>query len=322
MSAETLYAGPAKVYRSTTAFFPEGENGDVKMEVEQEKLAVASAMHGHLRYQQGDATLKITLKPFDNWGLLSALFPPALGASVGATAGVLAIGTKLMGNGVTNVPTSVWVPGDARLYVAACTCITKPPTMHLGVGAALYDSMEIMGMGDPAKLLGAAGFLYTITESTGTDPGGAMTMTDFIRESWTAVWTGTGFTANVEAEDEFTLVPEVKVQAYKVGKLTRLVKLVSVRYMVKGRLVGPTHTNIDAAIGIHNGRLLGSSFGASGTDLVLTSRSGKVITLKNADAVGVGFEFGGTKLGTGETGFVNATTFTAGVADPLITFSV
>ena len=90
MSAETLYAGPAKVYRGTTGFFPEGENGDVKMEVEQEKLAVASAMHGHLRYQQGDATLKITLKPFDNWGLLSALFPPALGASVGATAGVLA----------------------------------------------------------------------------------------------------------------------------------------------------------------------------------------------------------------------------------------
>ena len=321
MSAQTLYAGPGKVYRGTTAFFPEGENGEARFDVDQEKIPVASAMHGHVRFQQGDATLKITTKPCDNWGILPAVFPPNLGASCGVTAGLLAIGAKLMGNGVTNVPTSIWVPGDARLYTAVCTCIVKPPQMHLGVGKALFDSMEIMGMGDPAKKLGDAGFLYTITESAAADPGGQFTITDFVRESWTAAWTGTGFTA-MEAEEEFTVVPEVKVNTYKVGKLTRLVKLASVSYMVKARLVGPTHTNIDAAIGINGGRVLGSSFGSGTADLVLTSTSGKVITLKKADAVGVGFEFGGTKLGTGETGFVNAMTLTAGAADPLITFSV
>lgn len=319
MSA-TLYAGPAKVYRGAKAFFPEGENGEAKFDVEQEKLPVASGMYGLMRYQQGDATGKITTKPFDNWGLLSALFPPYLGVSVGNTAGVLAIGTKGMGGGVANVPSAIWVPGDQRLYTATCSMIFKPPQMHLGVGKALYDSMDILCMGDPAKKLGDAGFLYTLVESGATDPGGQMTMEDFVRESWTGAWTGTGFDS-FEAEEEFTIVPEVKWNVYKVGKLTRLVKLASVGFMVKARLVGPTHTQIDAAIGIHGGRLLGSSFGANGVDLVLTSASGKVITLKKADAVGVGFEFGGTKLGTGETGFVNAMTLTAGAADPLITFS-
>lgn len=321
MAAQTLYAGPAKCYRGAVGLFAEGENGDVKFEIDQEKLEVASAMHGHLRYQQGDVTGKITIKPFDNWGILAALFPPALGVSVGVTPGVLAIGTKGMGNPVTNVPTSIWVPGDTRIYVATCTMVYKPPQLHLGVGKALFDGMEILCMGDPAKKVGDASFLYTITETGAADPGGVMTMADFIRESWTAAWTGTGFTA-IEAEEEFTLVPEIKWNVYKVQKLTRLVKLASVRFMVKGRLIGPTHTNIDAAIGIHGGRLLGSSFGASGTDLVLTSASGKVITLKNADAVGAGFEFGGSKLGTGEVGFVNAMTLTAGVAAPLLTFSV
>jgi hypothetical protein len=120
---------------------------------------------------------------------------------------------------------------------------------------------------------------------------------------------------------EWVITCEVKTQAYKIQRLTRLIKLVSVSFMAKARIVGPTHTVIDTAIGIHAGRTLGSSFAATGHDLVLTSTDGKVITLKNADAVGVGFEFGGSALGTGETGFVTATTFTGGVANPMLTFS-
>jgi hypothetical protein len=321
MASETLYAGPAKVYRGTTAFFPESENGEVKFDIEQERVPVASGMHGLLRYQQKDVTGKITLKPFDNWGILPQIFPASVGASQGLTAGALVIGTKGMGLG-TVVPCKIWVPGDGRLYTAACSMVYKPPQMHLGATKALFDTMVIMTMGDPAKAMGAAGFHHTITESAAADPGGNMTMTDFIRESWTAAWGGAGLTGvTLEAEEEFVLVPEIKWNDYKLQGCTRLVKLASVSYMVKGRLVGPTHTQIDTAIGINAGRTLGSSFAESGHDLILTSTSGKVITLKNADAVGTGFEFGGTKLGTGETGFVNAMTLTTGAADPLITFS-
>ncbi|MEN6533033.1 MAG: hypothetical protein ABFD89_05180 [Bryobacteraceae bacterium] len=318
MASETLYAGPAKLYRGTIGYFPEGEGGESKFEINQEKIAVNSAMHGRLRYNQGDATGEITHKPTDNWKNMAGIFLPEFGAKVGATPAALSIGKKLAGLG-TVVPTKLWVPGDARMYTAVCTYIASLPQLHLGNGKALFDTFKIGCIGDPDKSLGDADFLYTITESAAADPGGVMAMDDFIQEIWTAAW-GEDYTA-MQAEEEFVVVPEYKVNVYKVQKLSRLVKLASVSYMVKGRLVGPTHTEIDAAIGINGGRLLGSAFGAEGTDLVLTSQSGKTITLKNADAVGAGFEFGGTKLGTGEVGFVNALTLTNGTPDALIEFS-
>ena len=312
----SIYAGPAKVYRDGVAYFPEGENGSVNFTIEQEKLPVASALVGQARFQQGDVTGKITVTPFDNWGLLAKLFPPALGASVGVTAGVLAIGTKLA-SGAALVPTKIWVPGDARLYTAVNTAIVKPPDLRLGVGKALYGPMEIACIGDASKPLGSAGFLYSIDESAAADPGGVMTMTDCIREKWTAAW-GSEY-ADMEAEEEWVVKCEIKVQAYKVQKLTCLIKLISASYMVSGRVVGPAHTVLDTMVGINVSREPGSSF--EGEDLVLTSSSGKVITLKNAAPVGIGFEFGGSRLGTGEIGWVNAMTITAGVVQPLITFS-
>lgn len=317
MAGETIYAGPAKVYRDGQAFFPEGENGQVDFSVDQEVVPIASALHGKLRSQQGDCTGKITFTPFDHWGNLAKLYPAYLGATVEATTGVLAIGTKLA-SGASLKPTTIWVPGDARSYVACNTAIVKPSDLHLGVGKALFGSMEIACIGDPAKDIGTAGFLYAITESAASDPGGLMTVTDLAREKWTGNWGQT--LENMEAEEEWTISCEVKVQDYKVQRLTRLIKLISASWMVKGRIVGPSHTVIDGAIGINGGRLLGSSFGA-GTDLVLTSQLGRTITLYNCDAVGVGFQFGGSRLGTGETGFVSAATFTAGVADPLIEFA-
>lgn len=262
-------------------------------------------------------TGKITLTPFDNWGLLGTLYPAYLGASVGARAGVLAIGTKLV-SGAALVQTKIYVPGDGRMYTALNTGITKVPDLHLGVGHALYGPMEIAVVGDPAKELGGSGFLYSITETGATDPGGVFTMTDCIRERWSGAW-GETYTG-MQAEEEWVVSCEMKVQAYKVQKLTRLIKLISVAFMAKARLVGPTHTQIDTMIGVNSSRVLGSAF--SGTDLVLTSTSGKVITLKSCAPVGTGFEFGGGKLGTGETGFVNELVLTAGVPQPLITFSV
>ncbi len=94
--------------------------------------------------------------------------------------------------------------------------------------------------------------------------------------------------------------------------------------MAKVRPYGPTHTQIDAAIGVNAGRTLGSQLANATTaaDLVLSGPNSKTITLKNADVVGAGFEFGGTKLGTGEIGFVTTMQFTAGAPQPLLVFSV
>jgi hypothetical protein len=92
--------------------------------------------------------------------------------------------------------------------------------------------------------------------------------------------------------------------------------------MAKARLVGPTHTQLVAQIGTHtSGTLAGS--GTNAADLVLTGPGSKTITVKQTELRGAGFEFGGTKLGTGEIGFVTQMKFNgSGVPQPLLTFSV
>jgi hypothetical protein len=92
--------------------------------------------------------------------------------------------------------------------------------------------------------------------------------------------------------------------------------MVSAAFMVRVRPVGPTHTQI---VGQAKAHTLGVKLGSY--DLVLTGPGGKLITLKNAGVRGAGFEFGGSTLGTGEVGFVNSMTFTAGVPQPLIIFA-
>jgi hypothetical protein len=281
---------------------------------------LVSGFHGHLAEEQANVEAKIILAPTANWTALGLAYPAAFGVKIGATAAALAVGTRIH----TGAPAVIWTP-DARLYTFVNAALSKPPDLHLGVGKALFGDLEIACIGDLTKAIGTAAFLYTIAESAGADPGGHMGMADYVNGQWTGVYgavAGFGAATPMQAEEEWTVSSEVKLQPLTVQKLCRGLLLTSVRYMVKARLVGPTQTQIDAAIGFHSSRLLGSRF-ASGTpiNLVLTDNNSHTITLKNADVKGVGFEFGGSRLGTGETAFVNAMTFTAGVPDSLIEFS-
>ena len=179
--------------------------------------------------------------------------------------------------------------------------------------------IDLDSQGDSTKSLGDSSAIFNgnaITESAGSDPGGTFVMSDFVRGAWTGAWGAvTGFTA-IEAEDEWTIEVNAKYSPLKVQGLTRAMKLDSVQFMAKVRPYGPTHTQILGIVGGHTaGQRLGSA------DLVLTGPSSKTITLKNVGLRGAGFEFGGTRLGTGEIGFVTGATFTAGAPDPLLIFS-
>jgi hypothetical protein len=321
----TYYSGPGKVYLNSVALQAQGENGQVTATINEPTTPVAAAMFGRIGETLDDQTVTISVTPFDNWGLLATLYPAFLGISVGATAGVLLVGTRP--HGASNLPTKIWTP-DGRLYNFVRTAVTKHPDLKLGVGEPLFGAAEITALGDPASNLGTSGFLVTgnaITETAGTDPGGAMTVADFIRGAWTGAWGAlAGFGgdggAALQAEDFWTISVNAKYSPLKVQRCTRHMKLDSVEIMAKARLVGPTHSQLVAQLGTHT---LGSVYG-SGTnagDLILTGPGSKVITLIQAEIRGAGFEFGGTKLGTGEIGFVNQMKFTAGAPQPLLTFS-
>lgn len=321
-----LYTGPGKVYFGAKALWPQGEAGQITANVNQQADKVAAAMHGRVSATQGDGTATISLTPFDNWGALPVLFPAFLGVKVGATAAALSIGTRahdVAGGGDT--PAKIWT-NDGRLYTFPAAAITKHPDLHLGVDKPLYGPIELTAIGAAAKLMGDAGFLYALA-SAQADPGGQMTLADFVRGRWTGVYEvlagfGGDGGAVMEAEEEWTITSDVKYQAVSVQKQTRAMWLTSVEFMVKCRPYGPTQAQIDAAIALNNGRVLGSRFASgSAVDLVLTGPGAKTITLKNADAVGAGFEFGGSKLGNGEVGFINSMTFAGGVPASLIEFS-
>jgi hypothetical protein len=333
----TIYAGPGKVFRaadttvvggvtasaSATAFQAEGENGLVNVAVSEPTAEYAAAMFGRIGEQTVDLIGEITFRPFDNWGSLAQLYPPWVGVTVGGTTGALQIGGRPHGTGSSKVQTKVWTP-DGRLYTFVRTAVVGHPSLHLGVGKALFGDAKILAIGDETLSLGASSFLISgnaITESGAADPGGNFTMADFERGAWTGAWgIVAGFGGDgggaMQAEDEWTIEFTAKYDMLKVQGRTYAAKLSSVNAMARLKPYGPTHTNIIARVGAHTqGQRLGSA------DLVLTGPSSKTITLKNAEVKGAGFIFGGATLGTGEIGFVVEQTFTTGAPQPILIFS-
>lgn len=290
------------------ALQPEGEAGRVVITEAEETVEVASALVGRVSEQLRDKTAEVVLKPFDNWSNLPLLYPASFGITTSGNPGALAIGTRphpatvaLPASGV-----QVWAP-DGRLYQPVRAAVVGVPSFHLGVGKALFGDMRISCIGDVTKSPGDNGFLWagsTITENGAADPGGAFRMDDFVRGKWLGAWgAAAGFGGDggnaMEAEDEWTGEVTVKFSPRKVQGLTKFWILDSVNVAVKFRPVGPQHSQILAQIETHTqGQRLGSA------DLTLTGPGGKTITLKHCEPKGVGFEFGGTALGTGEVAFV------------------
>lgn len=328
-----IYSGPGKVVLAVGAsptlyaLQAEGENGPVQLKIAEKRTRRSQAMHGYVRSTLDDQMAEMTFTPFDSWALLAVLYPSYLGISVGATAGALLIGTRPHDatSGAANglAPCKVWTP-DGRLYNMVRSAITKHPSLRLGVGQPLFEGCTITGLADLSKDLGGSGALIAgnaITETAASDPDTAGFAVDFLNGHWTGAWGAiSGFTA-MEVEDYWTVEIAAKYSPLTVQKRTVHMKLDSVEIMVKGRLVGPTHTQLAGKILAHT--LGGVLAEGSATDLVLTGPSSKTVTLKDCEVFldNQGFEFGGTRLGTGEVAFVTKIDFTTGAPGPALIFS-
>ena len=352
-----LYSGPCDVTFNGVGIQSEAENGSATVNLVDKTADIGVAQFGKIGEQEVAQEGEISTKPFDNWGSLTVLFPTYLGVTTGAskaspptggTAGALRIGTRphnplSAGVPASDVPVKVWTP-DGRLYLGGRAAIITHPTLHLGVGKALFGDIKISVLppspsGSTVALLSPVGTIYTVSESGVSDPAPAFIMTDFTREAWTGVWgtvAGFGGAAGslqgstpvpVEAADEWTIETSVKYSAITIQGGNVAYKLDSVSFMAKCKPYGPSHTDITAAIqnATHaQGKRL------QGADLYLTSGlSGHVIALPNVQIKSGGFTFGGTGLGTGEIGFVSQMGFntntvpsgTQGQPDPLLIFS-
>src|SRR5262249_54142214 len=148
----------------------EGENGQVKLALNEKRTARQTATFGYHRSTLDDQTIELDVTPFDSWALLPALFPPYLGVNTAGAAGnpTPSVGQRphdYVANAVNGkAATTVWTP-DGRLYTIARSAITQHPSMKLGVGQPLYDGLKITGLWDAADVPGgAAGNFLVNTE--------------------------------------------------------------------------------------------------------------------------------------------------------------
>jgi hypothetical protein len=316
---------------SSYALQAEGENGALKLDVVETMFPRYTAVLGYLRRTLNGQMCKISLTPFDSWALLPGLFPAYLGVGTGGSStSDLLIGRRphdYAGGGAnTNAATKLWTP-DGRLYTVARSALTKPPNMRLGVGQPLFEGIEITGLAvaDPALRAGTP--MIAVVESAASDPDTAGFAPDFINGHWLGTWGSVSGFASMEVEDYWTLTCNAKYSLLTIQNWPTHMKLDSVEYFIKGRMQGPTHTQIISQMLTHvQGATLAES---SGQDLVLTGPAGtaggsaKTVTLKDCELVmeNAGIELGGTKLNTGEIGFYTKVDFTSGAPTPALQFS-
>ncbi|MDE2096185.1 MAG: hypothetical protein KGL39_02995 [Patescibacteria group bacterium] len=324
MNPQIAYAGPGKAYLGTSGFQPDGVNGPVTYAIEEKTTVRAASEAGEMFETLDDQTGKITTVPFDNWLLLPVLFPKYLGvttaAGTGNGAGALAIG--LDPSNPTNAQPAVNTPcgvvgEDGTQFPFLRGFISKHPTLTLLPGSPLYSQIELTALGVNGVYPGQPGFLVpgnTLVESGGVDPDAVgFGVADYGQTHWSldpAVGWGTVFGA-AEGEDGIQIVPDIKYNIVTVQKVSRVVRLASVRFMAKMRLASPNagsaSTLVGKVLGHTSGGVLSQGTLAGGgnpLDLKINGSNGKTIRLVNTDIKGAPFTFGGTKLRFDEIAFV------------------
>ena len=360
MSLPVYYCGPAKVAwtppgqtGTVIGLLPNETNGQVTAKAEEKTTERGTALAGRLFETLDDVTGSIDIAPFDNWSLLPYLYPTWLGVTTlgGTNPGALTIGINPFDptNAGTIYPSAVWT-ADGRLYDFTRTCIFKHPPMKLGPGEKLFGSMTIGAYGQLVQsaavgMPGTAGFLMAaafgdnntspisetapasgaIGAGAAADPSTVgFTTSDFAQSHWTASWGNVAGFQNMEGETGIDLVPEIKYVTYSTQKISRVMKLVSVQWMAKMRIVGPSHSlMLTQTLSHTSGGILTGTNVARGTpqSLLITSSSGKSITLVNCQMKSAPFVFGGTALNTDEIAWVTNVTFSGGLPQPQLIFS-
>ncbi|HEX4083984.1 MAG TPA: hypothetical protein VHY22_03660 [Chthoniobacteraceae bacterium] len=137
-------------------------------------------------------------------------------------------------------------------------------------------------------------------------------------------WGSTAPYNSLISEDGFLLTPAIVTEPISVDNYGIIdIALKSITGTAQFKPANLTEAQIDSLVALQgSGAFLpGSAIGQGGNDLVITSNL-LVATLKQAGAVDYELLYATGKLRPGEVAFGAATTFTNGVPNPVITFSI
>lgn len=306
IARSALIGGPAKIYSQSAAIW---SPDTLSLSVEPETNEVTSSLFGRMDEAEHNRVVKISpFTVFGLWQSLAILFPSFYTNP--------SIGARLFGD--ADVPWKIWSNnGDLDTIVAGA--VMKPPTLKLGPASPVFGQMEIGGVvGTGLNPSGSNS--YWQHQVAQADPGGALAMTNYKQQEWSAAWGAISGFASFQAEDQWTIDFLPKLEPVKIQGYTRDYKLVSMAIQAKCKPVGPTQAQIYTALEDKSaGARLGS--GSVG-DLNLTGADGSSsVVLTNMALKNRRFDFGGKELRNGEMLWVNIMKFTTGAPSALIALS-
>jgi hypothetical protein len=214
--------------------------------------------------------------------------------------------------GATALPCA-WNSNNGDVITMASAIIGKMPDLVLGVESPVLGPMEIWGVLPFGTDPGAANAYYTL--QTGQSYGNpAVPGTAVLgRQEFTANWGSIAGFAPFQAQDQWTISHELKLEPVLTQGRTRGFKIASYRAMAKCKALGPTMAQIDAALYTQGaGAGGGYRLSTNAANLVITGSNSMTITIGNAALKTAGYVFGGKPLRNGEFGWVSTLNISAG----------
>ncbi|MGO8698559.1 MAG: hypothetical protein ACLQVY_12660 [Limisphaerales bacterium] len=252
---------------------------------------VDSSLYGSMDEIYRDLIVKAAGTPlFYDPAQISTLFPYLSGT----------IGTIYPGSSDV---TCGWTSSNGDNVLLTSALVGRMPELELGVAGAVLGPMEIWGLVANADDPTTANSYYTFsTGNTYSNP--AVPSTAVLgRQEFTAAWGSVSGFTSFQAQDKWTIAHELKLEAIQIQGRTRAFRLASYRAMAKCKPLGPSLSQIDAAIYAQGaGAAGGRRLSTNAANLVISGSSSMTITIGNAALKTAGYVFGGRPLRLGEVG--------------------
>ena len=298
VTRSTLTGGPAyAAFNSQNIQFAE----ESKVETALITDLIATSLYGEVDEIYKDLIVKATGQPlFYDTAALATLFPYLSGV----------VGTVYPGS---TDKACAWNSNNGDVVTLTSALIGKMPDLELGVDGPVLGRMEIWGVMGNGDSAGTANSYYSLqtgqSYSNPAVPGTAV----LGRQEFTAAWGSVGGFTSFQAQEKWTLSHELKLEPVVIQGRTRAFKLASYRVMAKCKPLGPTMSQVDAALYAQGtGAAGGARLSANAANLVLTGSSSMTVTLGNAALKTAGYIFGGKPLRLGELGWVSTLNINTG----------
>ena len=303
--------GPAVIiFNGVTYYFKTGLKGSIK----RRRAKIEVDAFGQIAEVARDCVVEFT-------------GTPAGAIRTADLAGQMPYATSMVGQsifGTNDVPLVVQTINDGATITWARGAISKyAPILLSATHGTLYkgDMTFACLMASNYSLTGATAW-KSITSTPFADT--TFNSTNVRMAQFVASWGSTTPYNSMISEDGFTLTPEITTEPISVDNYGIIdIALKSMTGTAKFKPANLTEAQTDTLVELQGSSALlpGAAIGDGGNDLVISSNL-LVATLKQAGAVDYELLYATGKLRLGEVAFGAATTFTNGVPNPIVTFSI